>query len=128
MINFAKKRSTKWWVGAVACSALFIVIIIYTYMKMMMIIYGVNIKANIKQNNDSTLAMIDGNARNATFVSLNGREITIDKKGNFQESLALPLGLSVITLNAEDKFGKETEKKFEVMYKEGVGVVAYNTK
>ncbi len=95
---------------------------------MMMIIYGVNIKANIKQNNDSTLAMIDGNARNATFVSLNGREITIDKKGNFQESLALPLGLSVITLNAEDKFGKETEKKFEVMYKEGVGVVAYNTK
>ena len=65
-----------------------------------------------------------GKAKNATYISLNGREIFIDKDGNFTENIALLPGLSVITLSAEDKFGHVDEKKLEVMYQESTGVVA----
>ena len=89
---------------------------------------GVQIVAKIENGNTSTLTQVKGNAKNAKYLSLNGREIFIDKEGNFSETIALIPGLSVVTLNAEDKFGKYAEKKFEVMYKANAGVFAYNEK
>lgn len=85
---------------------------------------GVKISALIDKSDISPLVKVIGNAKNATYISLNGREIFIDKEGNFSENVALLPGLSVITLSAEDKFGHMDEKKLEVMYQETTGVVA----
>lgn len=121
-----KNNNTKWWLGAVSYTMLFIVIGIFTYSKIDFLLHGVEISASVDHNDSSRIAEIKGSAKNAVYLSLNGREIFIDKDGSFTEPLALLPGLSVVTLDAQDKFGKTSEKKFEVMYQENTGVAVAN--
>lgn len=114
----------KWWIGVVSCMALFGGIGIFSYFKMGFLWKGVQISAHIDQTNTSPLITIKGNAKNATYLSLNGREIFIDKDGSFSEQVSLLSGLSVVTIDAQDKFGKVSEKKFQVMYQKNTGAVA----
>lgn len=123
-MKIVKNKSIKWWVGVVFGSTLFIIIGIFSYIKADDLIYGVQINASISKTDSSSIAEIKGEAIHATYLSLNGREIFIDKDGSFTEHIALLPGLSVVTLEAEDKFGKKSEKKFQVMYQESTGVVA----
>ena len=116
----------KWWLGTISYMMLFLVIGTFSYMKMDFLWKGVQIVATIEHTEHSPLIQIKGNAKNATYISLNGREIFIGPDGTFIEPVALLPGLSVLTLNAQDKFGKTTEKKMELMYKESTGSVAYN--
>jgi hypothetical protein len=111
-----KNKSIKWWIGIVSCVALFAVIGIFSYEKMCFIFKGVKIEATIEQAKDSSLVEVSGKASKATYITLNGREIFVDKEGNFSESIAVLPGFSVVTLNAKDKFGKTAEKKFEMVY------------
>ncbi len=117
-------KNIKWWLRIGLFGILFIGISAFTYLKMNFLVRGVEIIATLDHQGVSPVAEIVGNAKNAVFVSLNGREIFIDKNGDFSETVALLPGLSVVTLEAEDKFGKAMEKKFEVMYTESTGVVA----
>ncbi len=103
---------------------LFVFIGGFAYMKMRYLIYGVNIRASITKSGTSSLIEILGNAKNATYVTLDGREIFIDKDGAFKEQVALLPGLSVFAIDTEDKFGNMKEKKLEVMYEQSKGVVA----
>jgi hypothetical protein len=83
------------------------------------LIFGVKIKnVNIVDGTRFTESILEitGNAKNATKLSLNGREISIDQKGNFNETVALLLGYNVITIKAEDKFGYMDEKNYKVIY------------
>lgn len=116
----------KWWVGTISFAILFIGIATFAYMKMGFLIKGVKIQASINHDDTSPVVKITGNAKNAIYLSLNGREIFIDKDGSFTEPVALLPGLSVVTLDAQDKFGKTASKKFEVMYKETTGVAIAN--
>ena len=93
---------------------------------MSFILKGVQIEARIDQQGESKLATIKGKAKNATYITINGREIFIDKDGSFSEPIALIPGFSVITIDTQDKFGKSKEKKFELVYKEGSPAVAMN--
>jgi hypothetical protein len=111
-----KNKNIKWWIGTISCVMLFVFIGGFAFMKMNFIFKGVQIEANINRDN-SSIAEIKGNAKNATHISLNGREIFIDKEGSFTEPIALLPGFSVMTLEAQDKFGNRAEKKFEVVYK-----------
>ena len=115
----------KWWIGIISCVALFAVIMIFGYEKMSFILKGVEIQATLEQNPQSSLAVIKGNAMKATYLSLNGREIFIDKEGNFSESISMLPGFSIVTLDARDKFGKTAEKKFEVVTEKGAKAIAF---
>ena len=130
-MNPLKYKNIKWWIGAMSCTLLFSIIGVFAFMKMEFLWKGVQISAEINKENISSLSSltnIKGEAKNANLLSLNGREIFINKEGKFSEMIALMPGLSVITLSAKDKFGNLAEKKFEVIYKESAGVVAYNVK
>ncbi len=118
MTSSIKKRPVKWWVGAGLCTALFLSISVYSYSKMRVVINGVKVKADIELSSESPLAFIKGNARNAIYISLNGREIFIDKDGTFKEPIALLDGLGVVTIEAQDKFGHTSKKQFQVVYKD----------
>jgi hypothetical protein len=72
----------------------------------------------MKEEAGSNLVTITGVAEKAILLSLNGREIFIDKEGNFSEQVSPLSGYSIITLNAKDKFGKTAEKKFELVREE----------
>lgn len=116
----------KWWVGIGSCVGLFAIIALFTYFKMGFVIKGVQVEATLDHSGSSSLVTVRGKAPNAVYVSLNGREIFVDRDGSFTEQVALLPGLGVVTINAEDKFGKSSEKKFEVVYIEPGGTFAYN--
>jgi len=124
-LKIIKNRNMKWWVGIMSCVALFSIIMVFSYEKMFFMVMGVKIEANIEQNNDSPLAQISGTADKAIFLSLNGREIFIDKNGNFSESIAVLPGFSIVTLSAKDKFGKTAEKKFELVKEKDAPAIAF---
>lgn len=120
-----KNKNIKWWLGFGSCVLLFSLIGVFAYMKTSFLFKGVQIEASIERNESSPLATIKGKAKNATFISLNGREIFIDKNGVFSEPIALIPGFSVITIDTQDKFGKSKEKKFQVMYEKSAGTFAF---
>ncbi len=59
---------------------------------------------------------VTGNAKNATSLTLNGREISIDREGNFGETIALLSGYNIINIKARDKFGYIDEKNYKLIY------------
>ena len=115
MKKWIRSKSIAFWMGTGVCTCLFLIIGVYTYTRMSEIIHGVQVTANIQSTTDgTTVSKIVGTAKNATYVSLNGREISIDKNGAFEEDMVLPNGYSIVTLSAEDAFGKSMEKTLDV--------------
>ncbi|MFA6520755.1 MAG: hypothetical protein WCT44_04100 [Candidatus Paceibacterota bacterium] len=105
-------------------SLFFILIIIYVIIGSKDLIFGVKIKnvnldglpaqsgAKVTENT----IKLTGNAKNAINLTLNGREISIDEQGNFNETIALLAGYNIINIKAEDKFGYVDEKNYKLMY------------
>ena len=62
------------------------------------------------------LVLITGSASNITRISLDDRQIFVDKQGNFSEKLLVPAGYTIIKLAAQDKFGRTTQKLIELNY------------
>lgn len=60
---------------------------------------------------------LEGNVSHSSFISINGRPIFIDESGYFNEKLLLSSSMSIINIYAKDKFGKEVQKKIDVLYK-----------
>lgn len=120
------QTNMKWWVGITACMVFFIGIGTFAYLKMDFIFEGVEITAMLDRDNNSSVAEITGNAKNAIYITLNGREIFIDRDGSFTEPVALLPGLAVVTLQARDKFGNTSEKEFEIVYKNNNQVALIN--
>ena len=92
--------------GSVIVFSLFI--IVYTFFQAKYLIFGVKIK-NVNIENQAQYEKnpieITGNAIHAIELTLNDREISIDKKGDFKEFVALSPGYNIIKIKAKDKFG-----------------------
>lgn len=112
-----KRKNIKWWLNFIFCFLLFAFIGVFAYSKMEFLIKGVHIEAQVKINENSALAEVVGRCPKATYISLNGREIFIDKEGVFSEQISLLPGYQIVTLNAKDKFGKTNEKKIPLYFK-----------
>lgn len=61
---------------------------------------------------------IKGNAKHSKHLLINGREINISQDGDFKDFLVLAPGYNIITISAEDKFGKITKEIYEVVREE----------
>jgi uncharacterized membrane protein len=97
----------------------FILIVSYAFFRSQDLIFGVKIKNvnltdGIKVTN--SILQVSGNAKNATNLTLNGREISINEAGDFNETIALLLGYNVINITARDKFGYIDEKNYKISY------------
>ena len=57
---------------------------------------------------------LTGNAKNIVSLSLNGRDIFTDVAGDFNETLVLENSVTVATITARDRYGRERayEQKF----------------
>jgi hypothetical protein len=58
-----------------------------------------------------------GEAKNVSYLSLNGRQIFTDESGTFSEKLLLPYGYTIMTLKARDRFGRSRTYTLELVYK-----------
>ncbi len=97
-------------------SVLFIFIIIYAFFNAKSLILGVEIKDVVISPSESepNILRVTGNAKNAKILKLNGREISIDQAGNFNETIAILVGYNIITITAEDKFGYMDEENYQL--------------
>ena len=108
-------------------SIFFLLIIIYAFFRSHDLIFGVKIKnvnidglpAQSGTKVSYSVMKITGNAKNATNLTLNGREISIDENGNFDESFVLLMGYNIINIKAKDKFGYTDEKNYRLIYEAG---------
>jgi len=64
-----------------------------------------------------SLISIAGQVKNVKEITLNDRPIVIDEAGYFDENILLSYGYNVLELKAEDRFGKKTEQKLQLVYK-----------
>ncbi|MSU44564.1 hypothetical protein EXS45_00015 [Candidatus Nomurabacteria bacterium] len=107
-------------------SIFFMLIIIYAFFRSQDLIFGVKIKNVIidslplrgkvtgRTRVENTVIEISGNTTNATNLTLNGREISINQVGNFNETIALLSGYNIINIKAKDKFGYMDEKNYQI--------------
>jgi hypothetical protein len=103
----------------VSLSVLLIFIVTYAFFISKDLIFGVKIKdVNIIDGTKvaDNIIKITGNARNAVNLTLNGRVISIDQKGNFNETVALLSGYNIISIKAKDEFGNSDEKNYKLIY------------
>ena len=71
-------------------SVFFILIVIYAFFRSHDLIFGVKIKnVNIVDGTKvaENIIKLTGNAKNAINLRLDGREISVDQYGNFEETL-----------------------------------------
>jgi hypothetical protein len=105
-------------------SIFFLLIIVFAFFNSKDLIFGVKIR-NVNINgtpiqDGATITAntieITGVAKNAISLSLDGREISVDQAGDFDETIALLSGYNIINLRAQDKFGNVDEKNYQLMH------------
>ena len=104
--------------GSLHCAPIFI--FGYSFYEIQKVVFGPKITVSNPTNGEivsESLIKITGQSKNVQDISLNDRKIFIDEKGNFNEEMLLSYGYNVLTLKANDKFGRNTQKTLEVIYK-----------
>ena len=92
----------------------------YTYYRTQDLIRGPRIEISYPVNGstlDTSLITIEGVARNIASITLNDRKIFVDEDGGIREDILLTYGYNVLTLKAEDKFGRKVTHRLELVYK-----------
>jgi hypothetical protein len=106
-------------VKIIGLAVFFVLILAYSFFGSKDLILGVKIK-NVNLTDGITMTenpiKITGNARNAIKLILNGREISIDQQGNFEETIAFLSGYNIISIEAQDKFGYTDEKNYKIIH------------
>ncbi|PIR84832.1 hypothetical protein COU16_00385 [Candidatus Kaiserbacteria bacterium CG10_big_fil_rev_8_21_14_0_10_47_16] len=59
---------------------------------------------------------VRGHAENITKITLNGTTIHTDESGYFNTLLTLPAGYTIMTIHAEDRYGRETSFSQSLVY------------
>ncbi len=127
-MGLIKNRNINWWISIFLFTCLILIIGVFSYMKVDFLFRGVDIKATIVSTKNSSIIQIDGNAKNSVYLSLDGREIFIDKAGNFSENIGLLPGLSIISLKAKDRFGKISKKNFKIIFNKDTKTIMLGNK
>lgn len=112
-------KDAKKTIRVLLVSAFFLFIIVYAFFRFYSLIFGIQIKdVNIETGETITESpfLIQGKAKNAVMLKLNGREIQIDKEGNFKEWIALFPGYNIIDIEAKDKFGHTDQEDYKLIH------------
>lgn len=59
---------------------------------------------------------VSGSAKNISLITFNDRPIVVDESGAFSEKLLLAPGYTILTIHAEDKFGRTTDSSLRLIY------------
>ncbi len=102
-----------------AMMAIFGVILFFAYLKTANLVDGP--KINILSPSEAMVyednfIEIKGSAERISKIYLNDRQIFTDTEGYFREPLLLFAGYNILTLRAEDQFGRTVVKKLHVVH------------
>lgn len=110
----------KKYLGFSILGALFVFIVTYSVFQTRSLTKGVDLLVDGITDGeifDGNILKLSGKATHAKHITINDREILIDKDDNFKEELVLSPGYNIITIEAEDKFDKKTDMTYRVFYK-----------
>ena|SRR3989344_6149777 len=94
-----------------------LILVLYVAFQARFIIVGPMVRITSPKNGASVsgqLVVIEGVAKNAAWLSFNDRQIFTDEKGLWSEKLIAAPGLSIISVRAKDRFGRETTKTISI--------------
>ncbi|MDO8520826.1 MAG: hypothetical protein Q7S52_01810 [bacterium] len=95
------------------------VIVFYSYYQSRAIIAGPVITIETPETGvvaTTSFIAVKGSVAHATVITLQGRPIFIDLKGQFSEQLLLMNGYNIIELTAKDNEGRMDRKTIELVY------------
>jgi hypothetical protein len=114
------RRETKFYLKAIIITLFLICLFGYGAFEIWNYATGPKIIINSPKNGTSvseSLITVSGQGKNTKSITLNDRPIVTDEMGNFSEKILLSYGYNVLELKAEDRFGKKTEQKLQIVYK-----------
>ena len=114
------RRETKFYLKTILIAIFLITLFGYGIFEIWNYATGPKIIISLPTNGSAvseSLISIEGQGKNTKEITLNDRAIVVDEKGNFTEKILLSYGYNVLELKAEDRFGKMTEQKLQIVYK-----------
>jgi len=114
------RHSTRKLLKIIIISIVVLFLLIYAGYEIQKVLFGPKIEVISPINGSlisNSLTEVSGVAKNIKEIGLNDRKIFIDEQGNFKEQLLLSYGYNSIVIKASDKFGRNTERIIEVIYK-----------
>lgn len=114
------RRETKFYLKTIIVSLFVIILIGYGIFEVWNYMTGPQIYITSPADGlavSESLISIEGQTKNSKIITLNDRPIVVDEVGRFKESILLSYGYNVLILKAEDRFGKKTEQKLQLVYK-----------
>ena len=106
------KKSTYLAIGLVVVTAL------YGFFQARTLIHGPQLSVSFPTDGATiteTLYTVTGSATNVSRVSLNGRPITTNLEGDFEETLVTPEGYHELLVEAENRLGRSTEMRITMV-------------
>ena len=97
---------------------LFLLLIAYSLYQARALLVGPQIWIENPQDGDTVenpLVIVEGQSKNIAWISLNDRQIFTNEEGAWSEKLLISPGLSIMTVKARDRFGRETKKSVQVV-------------
>ena len=98
--------------------AFFLLLIAYSLYQARAILIGPKVWIEHPQDGEALsepLVTMRGRSSNIAWISLNGRQIFTDEMGGWAEKLIVASGTSIMTVEARDRFGRETKKSIRVV-------------
>lgn len=95
---------TKYFIGAVL-----LILIIYGLIEAWPLLTGPSISIDSPTDNapfPSGIVSVSGEAERVSTITLNGASLLHDQNGGFSSTLTFPLGGSILTFTATDRFGR----------------------
>lgn len=76
----------------------------------------ISVNAPLGTVQENQIIPVRGHAENITKITLNGATIHTDESGYFDTLLTLPRGYTIMTIHAEDRYGRETSYTQSLVY------------
>ena len=100
-------------------SAVLIVVLIVTYAIWRSLAYARGPHITITDPTDgasitASTTIIHGQVERTNNITMNGKSISIDEQGNFNETIIVFMGSNIITFEARDQFGRSVETELRL--------------
>ncbi len=112
-------KEPRFYIAAIGVSIFALMLLSYAAFQARHLIIGptISIENPSSENLLSLKELIEirGKAQNISSISLNDRPIFINEDGQFSEKLLLAKGYTIMTIKAEDRFGRAIVKTLHIV-------------
>ncbi|MEI6316342.1 MAG: hypothetical protein WCO65_01280 [bacterium] len=98
---------------------LFIIIIGYGTWRGRDLLFGIHMSVSGIQNNETvrtSVLNLSGTAYHAISITINGRIVSVEEDGHWNDTIALLEGYNIIDISAKDKFNRTTSQIYKVNF------------